>query len=245
MKTILLLVFFIISLFNIYSQKAVPKTMDDSSENKRLYKIKLISKPMLMPILALLYYLYTKELGNYNLHVMIALVFGWIGDVALMVKSKKIDAKIPLLIGLCAFLFGHITYTLLFLKSAPTFTPTNELYALIYIAYATYAIIIYTHLEKRADTSDESISKKTILIMKIAVIMYMLAITCMSFTSLLRLINLKSMPAVFTFIGSLIFITSDSVLSLKVLAANKKMSGQYIMGSYISAQVLIVLGYIL
>lgn len=244
MKTFLLVVFFIISLLNIYSQSATEKTVDDSSTNSFFYHIKLITKPLLMPLLALIYWVYTKGSPSFNMHVIVALTFGWLGDIALMIKSKKSGGKIPLLMGLAFFLCGHITYALLFSKTAVHLSANNELYALIYIAYAAYAIIIYTYLEKTANAKSASTNKNIILIMKLAIIMYMLAITSMSYTSLLRLINLGSMSATFTFIGSLIFISSDSVLSLKVLGGNKHISGQYIMGSYIAAQVFIVIGYI-
>jgi hypothetical protein len=46
-------------------------------------------------------------------------------------------------------------------------------------------------------------------------------------------------------LGSLFFIISDSLLGLKKVAKIEKITEQYVMGTYLSAQILIVLGWIL
>jgi len=207
-----------------------------------------------MPLLATVYYLFAQPLGIFNWHIIIALSFGWLGDISLMVhheskgnKDSTTNIK-PMMLGLAFFLCGHITYFTLFIKSSISLSEENALFILIYIAYIGYGIMVYTYLGSHGllhpEVPEKALSKKSVLILRSGIILYMLGITLMSYSSLLRLINLQSGATIFTFIGSLVFMSSDSVLSMKMLGQKESMSEQYIMGSYIVAQVLIVIGYI-
>ncbi len=263
MQMLLVIVFFIVSFLNIYSQRYVD-AIETCKNPKTLHNIQVATKPMLMPLLMSIYAVFAVPLGSFDWHLIIALIFGWLGDLALMVHHQtnglkhinayangsepETDMK-PIMIGLLFFLCGHITYFTLFIKSSLSLTGTNALFFLIYIGYIGYALIIYTYLNQHGilkPKDDGMISKKnSTSIMKIAVMIYMIVITLMSYSSLLRLLNLEDLPSLFTFIGSLVFMSSDTVLSFKMLGKNENMSEQYIMGSYILAQSLIVISFII
>ena len=106
-----------------------------------------------------------------------------------------------------------------------------------------FLIIIYTYLCQHGELP--SFSSKTAIVIKAGILVYMVGITLMSYFSLLRLLNIKNIAGAFTFIGSILFISSDTVLSLKIFGGVYKLSEQYIMASYIIAQLFIIMGYII
>lgn len=67
----------------------------------------------------------------------------------------------------------------------------------------------------------------------------------MSFAGLTVMIKSPGFAASVLFIGTLFFISSDSVLALKEIGKRKQLPEQYIFGSYIVSQLFIVLGSIL
>ena len=89
-----------------------------------------------------------------------------------------------------------------------------------------------------------NISDKLRLVMKIGVVIYMIALTLMSYTSFLRYINIKSSLTLIGYIGTILFVSSDTTLSIKMLGQNDKMSERYIMASYIVAQTFIMMSYL-
>src|SRR5688500_5839817 len=76
--------------------------------------IQYISKPLLMPLLAIYFITSVSGIPSYlKTWVIAALFFSWAGDVLLMFEEKD---KLFFMLGLSAFLFAHIFYIMLFHK---------------------------------------------------------------------------------------------------------------------------------
>lgn len=243
MQYILIILLVIVSVLNVYSQKA-------SEKGSINYWIKTITKPLIMPLITA-NYLYFSE--NIEPLLILAFTFGWLGDIALMlhinihkgtaVQSTENLDIIPMMLGMLFFLCGHITYIFLFAKEAASFTSHIVIYTAIYMVYILYVSMMFKYLNSHGILKSK-ISSKIKLILKFGIVNYMLAITLMSFMSFLRYMNNWSTTSLLCFIGSLVFISSDSVLAISMLGQNDKMSERYIMGSYILAQTLIMISYL-
>lgn len=244
MKYILILIFILVAFLNVYYQTATEK-------GSLGYWIKTITKPLLMPLVAGIYLVFSNGVEPL---LLLALLFGWLGDIALMLhinihkgtalqSTEKMDI-LPVLLGMLFFLCGHITYIILFSKEAASFSSHMLMYSVIYDLYLLYALMIFKYLSTHGLLASEGIGSKVKVILKAGIGTYMIAITLMSFTALLRFVNLWNMAGLLCYLGSVVFITSDSVLSMSLLGQNPKMSERYIMGSYIVAQTFIMVSYL-
>lgn len=193
------------------------------NENK---KGRCYTKPFLMPLLATFYIIGAE---NINKFIIIALAFGFIGDVFLLWPDRKNN----FIFGLIAFLIGHISYVLLF-KQSISFIKDIPIW--FYLMLIIYGVVAVTIMKKLINYLGD---------MKIPVFVYMIIIILMSFTSLARIwvmdINISFL---LPFIGSLLFLCSDTMLAFDTFKGKFKNGNVYIMLTYVLAQVLIVGGYL-
>lgn len=184
-----------------------------------------ISKPLLMPLLLLFYLLSVK---TPNLFILFALVGGFLGDTFLL------GSGIFFTLGLVSFLLGHVFYITAFL-SPLDFAAIPPSFYLLAIPYILYSIMICKKLFPYIDKKE-----------KPEVILYMVLLLSMSFSSLLRCWSVSGPQFMLPFIGSLLFIASDSMLAFQVFQkTSNKRAGVAIMVTYLLAQSLIVAGLIL
>lgn len=184
------------------------------------------TKPFLMPLLAIFYMLSATQI---NRLIVIALVFGFIGDVFLMWPERKNN----FMFGLGAFLIGHICYVVLFKQSIPYIKDIPLWFYLITIVYVMGATIVMKKLINYLGD------------MKIPTFIYMMIILLMSFTSLARIWFMDmNISFLLPFIGSLFFLCSDSMLAFNTFKGKFKNGNVYIMLTYVLAQALIVGGYL-
>ncbi len=246
MKYILVVIFIVISILNIYSQKVSSK-----SDSVIKYWIREITKPLIMPLLTLIYISFAKVIQPL---LILAFIFGWLGDNALMLHIKKykkallsstdVDDTLPMVLGMLFFACGHISYIILFLQDVKL-ASISVLDISVYGIYIVFALIMFRYLTSHGLLkAGNNISDKLRLVMKIGVVIYMIALTLMSYTSFLRYINIKSSLTLIGYIGTILFVSSDTTLSIKMLGQNDKMSERYIMASYIVAQTFIMMSYL-
>jgi uncharacterized membrane protein YhhN len=185
------------------------------------------TKPLLMPLLAIYYIVGVAEANKF---ILIALVFAFVGDVFLMWSERKNN----FILGLVAFLLGHLCYVLLFLQNISFAADVPSWFYLIAIIYAIGAFTVMKKLRKYLGD------------MKVPTYIYMIVILIMSFTSLARIwvVDMMSISFIFPFIGSLLFLCSDSMLGFYTFKGKFKNGDIYIMITYVLAQVLIVGGYL-
>jgi uncharacterized membrane protein YhhN len=186
------------------------------------------TKPLLMPLLAIYY---VSSIAEVNKVIVMALVFGFMGDVFLMWPERKNN----FVLGLVAFLIGHFCYALLFLQNISFAKNVPVWFYLIIIIYAIGAYAIMKKLTMYLGN------------MKIPTYIYMAVILFMSFASLARIWVVSigmSISFLLPFSGSLLFLCSDSMLGFYTFKGKFKNGNVYIMLTYVLAQVLIVGGYL-
>lgn len=186
-----------------------------------------ISKPLLMPILALYFYLSAHRSAPARHLILGALGFSWIGDVMLMLD--KLYGSL-FIYGLLGFLGAHICYLLFFLrirKINTTAASSSITGSLIIFAYmAAFYAFLYPGLAG----------------LKIPVLMYAVFITLMLLSSL-RAFDLRSQAfGRVCVIGTLIFAMSDSILAINRFVSPFEYAPLFIMVTYAIAQFLIVEG---
>lgn len=190
------------------------------------YKGRCYTKPFLMPLLASYYIVSVAEV---NKLIVMALVFGFMGDVFLMCPKIKNN----FMLGLGAFLIGHVCYVFLFLQGISFAKDVPVWFYLIIIVYAMVACTVWKKLVKYLGN------------MKTPTCIYMSVILVMSFASLARIwVMGMSISFFLPFIGSLLFLCSDYMLGVYTFIGEFKNGNIYIMLTYVLAQVLIVGGYL-
>jgi uncharacterized membrane protein YhhN len=186
----------------------------------------IIAKPLLMPVLILCFYLETRKLDRSGNLILGALLFSWVGDVALLIDSRYGSFFIY---GLIAFLLAHICYIAYFYKARKlnaiiTFKPFSSLLILAYIT--VFYISIYPFLGA----------------MKIPVLIYAVIIALMLLASI-HAFNLRAQGfGVISVAGTLIFAVSDSMLAINRFVLPFEHAPFFIMLTYGIAQFLIVEG---
>lgn len=190
-----------------------------------------ISKALIVPLLIALYISATE---NPLVSPILALVFGWIGDILLINKRRRLNFKL----GLASFLLGHICYIFTFinyLKSAASDANDavfkfNTTAALIFIPLA---IVLGILMLKFIKPNKE---------MLLPVIIYLIGIQTMCFWAFELFVCIPKLGGALIFSGSLCFIISDTILGYYTFRKLKRVGAVLIMFFYILAQAGIILG---
>lgn len=194
--------------------------------------IHTIAKPLIIPSLALYYFfgVQQKNIGKEKNLVFAALLFSWLGDVALMLSGDLF-----FLGGLLSFLTAHIFYIIIFNRQRRQISgkPLLRRKPLLILPFVLYGVALYAYLFPNLSG-----------ILYFAVALYAVIILIMSLTALNRknVCSEKSFRMVFT--GSLLFVISDSALAVNSFAHPFAVAGFLVMLTYIAAQMLIVSGLI-
>jgi len=184
-----------------------------------------VSKPLLMPVLALFLFTSVGKSGRSRMLLLGALLFSWLGDIVLMLD--KVYSSL-FIYGLLAFLIAHIFYILYFLgiRRASEQSQSGITSALIILAYmATFYIYLFPHLGA----------------LKIPVLIYATAISLMLISSL-RAFDFPGHGRI-SIAGTLIFALSDSILAFNRFVSPFEYAPFLIMLTYGVAQFLIVEGF--
>ena len=175
------------------------------------------TKPLLIPSLAVaLVWSVGGRLSAPVVGALLALLLSWFGDVALMR-----DGSIWFLVGLGAFLLAHLAYIVLFLRSLGHGRPPRS--ALLYLVwFALLIFFLWPYLDA----------------MLVPALFYAVVITTMA------LVATRCGPIVT--LGATLFLLSDSILAVNkfVPAVVLTQSGFLVMGTYLAAQGLIIVGVI-
>lgn len=187
-------------------------------------ELRWLSKPLLMPLLAIAFYLgSTKKSGRLFYFILLALFLSWGGDVLLQMKGLFIP-------GLVSFLLAHVFYILYFMKTNATkkgllqFQPLIGLPVLVYIILFLY--LLYPFLDA----------------LKIPVTVYGITIGTMLLMAINSKRKLSDDASTLFFNGALQFVLSDSLLAVNIFAYPNQLLSLCVMITYCSAQYLIVKG---
>lgn len=195
-----------------------------------------IFKPLIMISLGGMFFTETTDISvRTKVFAGWAFLFSLLGDTFLMFTGKN---QLFFIAGLGSFLISQIGYIFLFQHSNKiagiqswSFLKQHPVWLLLYFLYGT---LIYCLLFPNLDS-----------VLKVAVFVYMTALLGMSVMAL----NRKEIKPVksfwFVFIGSLLFVISDSVIAINKFLQPVPFDGQIVMSTYMAAQFLIVKGLIL
>lgn len=191
--------------------------------------MRFYSKPLILAGLILYFYFTSKPIASTLLAktIMAALVFSWLGDILLLWSDLFIY-------GLGAFLMAHICYIFGFrLAQQPEgrfdswHIDRSFFYNIpIFLLAGMVFYFIYPNLGG----------------LKIPVIAYVLVIVGMVTTARARFKNVNAASFWQVFIGALFFLVSDGILALARFYRDFPEAGILIMGTYATAQLLLVMG---
>ena len=156
-----------------------------------------------------------------------ALFFCWLGDVLLMFQGE-----IYFILGLVAFLIGHLFYIVTFRQlkwtTGKTLLPTQKVRFPLPIVLATIGLMVVLQPKLGA--------------MLIPVLVYAIVIMIMAISALFR--NGFTNPSSFgwVFAGAIFFMISDSTLAINKFHTQFIGASIIIMSTYVTAQFMIVRG---
>ena len=186
-------------------------------------EMRWISKPLLMPVLMLVFYIATKKKSGTLFYLILAALFhSWCGDVLL-----QANMFIP---GLVSFLLAHICYIIYFIKTGKNkkgFLQTKPLLILTVLLYIILLLVIlYPYLEQ----------------LKIPVIVYSITIGVMLLMALNSRHQINNKASAYFITGALLFVLSDSLLAVNLFVMQQWVLSLGVMATYAAAQYLIVKG---
>lgn len=190
-----------------------------------------VSKPLLMIALIMFFFDRARNTApKIKLFIFAALIFSLIGDTFLMFQQR--DAN-NFTYGLAAFLIAHVFYILYFrgLRKINQAEPTPAKKVLAGLSIA-YAVILLAILFPKLGS------------MTIPVIIYGAVISAMLVSCFFAFANWKSRFAIFSTLGAVLFVVSDSLLAFNKFHTPFSNAGFLVMLTYGFAQFFLVWGAI-
>jgi uncharacterized membrane protein YhhN len=185
------------------------------AKNGKKTSLECIFKPFTMiAIVAMAFINSSSPATFYQNAILVGLIFSAIGDVLL------IDEKRFFVYGLLSFLIAHICFIAAF------WTSPNFFVVGLYLVYVLFFLrILWKHLGD----------------LKIPVIVYSLTLALMSWMALSLTISNHNHNTFHAFIGSILFVASDSFLAFNKFKTEFRYSEIAILATYFAAQWFIAL----
>jgi uncharacterized membrane protein YhhN len=200
-----------------------------AAESARSQAGRFLTKPLLMPALALYY---GASAARPDAVLLAALAFGWLGDVFLMIPDPA-KTRRWFRPGLVAFLAGHVLYVAVFASFLPQAgrVPAWGWGALA--VYATIGFVGYRLIVPHAGRLTR------------AIVAYIVIIVAMGASTVLPLGSVDTGAALTAMAGALLFMVSDTLNAYNRFV--REIPGERIctMGTYLAGQFLLVQGYLL
>lgn len=190
-------------------------------------KLRVVTKPLLMPLLAAIYFISTNEPHPI---VAIALLFGAVGDVFLLFPNKPSF----FMIGGASFGVGHIIYMTAFFRYAGAMKLPIYGIALIVAFFMAAAAIGFTRLKP-------VVTKK----LSASVLLYMIVLCAMGTVATMSFFVEPSARRMLFPLGAILFLVSDAILAHLVFVRENQGSNFSVMATYLAAQTMITAGFIL
>lgn len=198
------------------------------------YSIIWLCKPLLMPVLLILFLMNSKK--NFFLErvcLSIALAFSCLGDILFIEHRKDL-----FLYGVSVYFFVHLCYIVTFVLQIKQLIKEHLPFSSMIITSIPFWLYLIYFLSilypKLTDNSEET---KNLLI---PIVIYGFVIISMGYVSYLRG---RKMPGFWSvFLGALFFILSDSLLAYNRFVSRIPVPGLPIMFTYGVGQYLIIIG---
>ena len=188
-----------------------------------------ITKVLILPPLMVIFILNLRH-DNNRLHkyMFAGLFFSWVGDVLLEVPG---GGEIMFIAGLGGFLLSLLMYAFVFFTTPGKNEVFHRRFYLL-IPVLLYGIAMGLYLNKYLGE------------MRLPVIVYETAMITMLAGAVGRIGKVNRISYILVLTGAILFIISDSVLAINKFVQPVSLSTLIIMGTYITAQWLITVGYI-
>jgi uncharacterized membrane protein YhhN len=184
-------------------------------------KLRVFSKPALLPLII---FLYLSLTANPAWFILGGLIAGWIGDILLLSKRPA-----SFLSGLSSFLIGHIFYIAALLQGIGQVSMTPGIFSLILaMMLAAWLILRLIWPKERQYQS--------------ALILYSAGLAGLGLTAGVRLLTLGGTGNAVAAAGAATFILSDTLLGYHYFKRDFPGAQIAIMSSYLIAQLGIVIG---
>lgn len=191
--------------------------------------MRFFSKPLILIGLILYFYRITKPIASTLLtkSILSALIFSWIGDILLMWPHLFVY-------GLGSFLMAHGCYIIGFklAQKSETRVQRVDFVRSFFFNLPIYLVASFTFY----------LINPNLGTMKIPVITYIIVIVSMVATARDRFKKCDSASFWQVFIGAILFFISDGIIALSKFYKAFPESGVLIMGTYATAQLLIIMG---
>lgn len=188
-------------------------------------------KPLIMIWMAVYFLLFRKK-KRFTFPVLVAFFFSWVGDNFLMFSGEN---EMFFYAGVGGFFFAQLAYIYVFSRySEQKMKGYLQKRPWIIIVFLVYFGGIYYILLPGLEG-----------IMRPVILVYALSLMAMSMMALNRRERVNPSSFRYVFVGSLLFMASDSMIAINKFTTEIPMAGFWIMISYISAQYLIMRGLVL
>jgi uncharacterized membrane protein YhhN len=189
----------------------------------------LIVKALIIPSLMVLLRVNTgSRMTNLHYLILAGLFFSWAGDITLEFAGQNGNMFI---IGLVCFLFAHIMYFAVFLLTPGKNVVLNiRPYLLVPVLFYGSVLLYYLY----DDLGN----------MRIPVILYSAVILTMLAGAINRIEKVGRASYYMVLTGAILFVISDSSIAINRFSHRLPCASAIIMGTYVIAQYLIIMGYI-
>jgi len=192
--------------------------------------LRMISKPLLMPLLMVYFLSETKKFPtNLKVWIILALFFSWIGDILLLFEAND---KTYFLLGLSAFLLVQLCYIIFFHNiRMKEVIMGNALFLLL-------AVIYYSALTNILSPSLEKAN------LNLPVRIYGVVLSFMFMLAMHTIFSRNKKAGWLMTIGAILFVVSDSILAFNKFYSPINYGDLMVMLTYGAAQLLIITGAI-
>jgi uncharacterized membrane protein YhhN len=217
---ILLYLFFALSFTNLWAEYQINHSL--------IY----ITKPLLVSLLAIFFYLENKEQNSrFRNLILAALVFSVFGDTFLMFVEQNPEKPYFFILGLGSFLIAHLFYMTAFLTYPSAKTGYIKRKPQMVIPFLIFLVSFNTYLYPAIPIA-----------LKVPVLLYSLAIVAMSLSAVNLNGKISDKSFVWLLCGVLLFVFSDTIIGLNKFmpeAVHWVNPRILIMSTYLAAQLLI------
>jgi uncharacterized membrane protein YhhN len=190
--------------------------------------VRQITKPLLIPLI-ILYYIFGVGFSSVYWLLILALIFGWCGDIFLMIEREEKW----FMLGLGSFLIGHIFYIILYALRIGNIL-AFPLWGLILFVPLVISILFFTFRIK-GKMGD----------MTVPTSIYIITIFLMSVFALLLLAGFELPAFLFVYFGAILFMVSDGIIAINKFDTPIQKNRVYVMLTYGLAQLFIAQGFLL
>ena len=187
-------------------------------------------KPLIMVWMATFFLTFRKKKA-FTIPILLAFFFSWTGDMFLMF-SGGYENEMFFYLGVAGFLLAQLTYIYVFSKRAETGVPglvqRKLFWSLPFLAFVA-GLFLYLLPDLEG-------------VMKVVILIYALSLMFMSMLALNRKHRVAHLSYILVFVGSILFLLSDSMIAINKFSVTIPEAGFWIMLSYMAAQYLITRG---